>query len=122
MARSNRNLNFAEITFPPCAILQGDYKYAPFDFLYYTESKVVCPRLTPLQGTFYSFILCRESSSNNIGNKLFQPYQRLSTRYGHYLDILIRKISVDPIGLDGQGATKNYIPKFQVATMSLEVA
>ena len=38
------------------------------------------------------------------------------------LDILIRKISLDPIGLHGQGAIVNYIPKFQVATMSLEVA
>ena len=38
------------------------------------------------------------------------------------LDILIRKISLDPIGLHGQGAIENYIPKFQVATMSLEVA
>ena len=37
-------------------------------------------------------------------------------------DILIRKISLDPIGLHGQGAVENYIPKFQVATMSLEVA
>ena len=36
------------------------------------------------------------------------------------LDILIRKISLDPIGLQGQGAIENYI--FQVATMSLEVA
>ena len=38
------------------------------------------------------------------------------------LDILIRKISLDPIGLHGQGAIANYIPKFQVTTMSLEVA
>lgn len=38
------------------------------------------------------------------------------------LDILIRKISQGPIGLHGQGANANYIPKFQVSTMSLEVA
>ena len=38
------------------------------------------------------------------------------------LDILIRKISLDPIGLHGQDAIENYIRKFQVATMSLEVA
>ena len=38
------------------------------------------------------------------------------------LDILIRKKSLDPIGLHGQGVIANYIPKFQVATMSLEVA
>ena len=38
------------------------------------------------------------------------------------IDILIRKISLDPIGLHGQGAIANYIPKFQVTTMSLEVA
>ena len=38
------------------------------------------------------------------------------------LDILIRKISLHPIGIHGQGAIANYIPKFQVATMSLEVA
>ena len=38
------------------------------------------------------------------------------------LDFLIRKILLDPIGLHGQGAIDNYIPKFQVATMSLEVA
>ena len=37
------------------------------------------------------------------------------------LDILIRKISLDPIGLHGQGANANYMPKFQVSTMSLEV-
>ena len=46
-------------------------------------------------------------------------------RYGrrrYALDILILKISLDPIGLHGQGAIQNYIPKFQVATMSLEVA
>ena len=42
---------------------------------------------------------------------------------GQYpLDILIRKISQGPIGLHGQGANANYIPKFQVSTMSLEVA
>ena len=41
---------------------------------------------------------------------------------GCTIDILIRKISLDPIGLHGQGAIENYIPKFQVATMSLEVA
>ena len=40
----------------------------------------------------------------------------------YVLDILIRKISQDPIGLHGQGAIENYIPKFQVFTMSLEVA
>ena len=40
----------------------------------------------------------------------------------YIVDILIRKISLDPIGLHGQGAIENYIPKFQVATMSLEVA
>ena len=33
------------------------------------------------------------------------------------LDILI---SLGPIDLHGQGAVVNYIPKFQVATMSLE--
>ena len=38
------------------------------------------------------------------------------------LDTLIRKISPDPIGLHGLGAIENYIPKFQVTTMSLEVA
>ena len=38
------------------------------------------------------------------------------------LDNLIRKKSQDPIGLQRQGVIVNYIPKFQVATMSLEVA
>ena len=38
------------------------------------------------------------------------------------VDILIRKIWLDPINLHGQGAIMNYIPKFKVATMSLEVA
>ena len=32
------------------------------------------------------------------------------------------KKSQDPIGLQRQGVIVNYIPKFQVATMSLEVA
>ena len=32
------------------------------------------------------------------------------------------KKSLDPISLHGQGVIANYIPKFQVATMSLEVA
>ena len=41
---------------------------------------------------------------------------------GCVLDSLIRKILPDPIGLHGQGAIANYIPKSQVATMSLEVA
>ena len=36
------------------------------------------------------------------------------------VSILIRKISLDPIGLHGQGAIG--IPKFQVAIISLEVA
>ena len=40
----------------------------------------------------------------------------------YILDILIRKKSLDPIGLHEQGVIANYIPKFQVATMSLEVA
>ena len=38
------------------------------------------------------------------------------------VDNLIRKKSQDPIGLQRQGVIVNYIPKFQVATMSLEVA
>ena len=38
------------------------------------------------------------------------------------VDILIQKISLDPIGLHGQGADANYIPKFQVATTGPEVA
>ena len=38
------------------------------------------------------------------------------------LDILRRKISLDPIGLHRQGAIVNNIPNFQVATISLEVA
>ena len=38
------------------------------------------------------------------------------------LDIVIPKKIAGTIGLRRQGVTTNYIPKFQVATMSLEVA
>ena len=38
------------------------------------------------------------------------------------IDNLIRKKSQDPIGLQTQSVIVTYIPKFQVATMSLEVA
>ena len=54
----------------------------------------------------------------NMGRKHFTTTVNLQ----YTLDILIRKISLDPIGLHGQGAIVNYILKFQVTTMSLEVA
>ena len=38
------------------------------------------------------------------------------------VDNLIRKKTQDPIGLQGQGVIVNYIPKFEVVTLSLEVA
>ena len=48
--------------------------------------------------------------------------KRLARQGDWGVDILIRKISLDTIGLHGQGAIADYIPKFQAATMSLEVA
>ena len=61
--------------------------------------------------------LVKNQRENAWGARLVQKTSKTST-----LDILIRKISPDPIGLHGQGAIANYIQKFQVATMSLEVA
>ena len=65
--------------------------------------------------------MCGESFSFLVFVKCLQ-FKRESLSWTPLLDILIRKISLDPIGLHGQGAIVNYIPKFQVATMSLEVA
>ena len=42
--------------------------------------------------------------------------------YVYILDSLIAKRSLDPIVLHRHGDITNYVPKFQVATMSLEVA
>ena len=48
--------------------------------------------------------------------------QDICKSLGYSVDNLIRKKSQDPIGLQRQGVIVNYIQKFQVATMSLEVA
>ena len=75
------------------------------------QTMIYCPRHV-LAGLLY-----RESVSDYVVEK-----QLKKVGNGWTLDILIRKISLDPIGLHGQGAIVNYMPKFQVATMSLEVA
>ena len=66
-----------------------------------------------LKVSYYKAIL---SSWYFVNVDLYQELKQCT------LDILIQKKSLDPIGLDGQGIIANYIPKFKVATMSLEVA
>ena len=76
-------------------------------------------------------IICLQEKQNVIFTRLLKPLPQITfilkkgfsdQSGGSLLDNLIRKKSQDPIGLQRQGVIVNYIPKFQVATMSLEVA
>ena len=79
--------------------------------------------LAPYQSRFdiISLLGTHTEDTKGVPMSLFH-FCRKPLQYGCLLDNLIRKKSQDPIGLQRQGVIVNYIPKFQVATMSLEVA